>query len=123
MNPSAPEFNPSYIPRQKKRWNKKYKNTSVLNPEESESLIYDYESFHYDPLNSDINYIIENFLDNPNRESLRYLNYIEDSQRTIFNYIYNYAPYRQRVYDNKKIIMLKKKKYFKFKKIENHLVY
>jgi hypothetical protein len=62
-----------------------------------------YTYFAIDPDNSDINYVIEAFLNNPNKETLHYITWIDDDSNFIFDYVCNYTPYSIMVYYNEKI--------------------
>jgi hypothetical protein len=93
------------------------------NPEDYKSIntptYKSYEEFHDDPNNSDINYVIEEFLKHTNNTTLQFLNYIENYDRYIFNYIINYTPYFKRFIKNRKIFIDYRNKIFKVKRPNN----
>jgi hypothetical protein len=62
-----------------------------------------YKDFAIDPDNSDINYVIEAFLNNPNKETLHYITWTDGDSNFIFDYVCNYTPYSKMVYYNEKI--------------------
>jgi hypothetical protein len=122
MNTNAPAFIPRYkTVRTFDTWPRL---NPILNPEEENDLpkpiyrhktiIYNYNAFHDDPLNSDINYIIERFINKPNKESLRQFIFIEDhKQKILFDYIKNYKPYSDIIMNKNNVIIDYRKKIFK----------
>ena len=62
-----------------------------------------YKDFAINPDNSDINYVIEAFLNDPNEETLHYITWITEDSDFIFDYVCNYTPYSMMVYYNEKI--------------------
>jgi hypothetical protein len=88
----------------------------IINPEDSSSLDVNakefvpkaiqtmtYKDFAKNPSNSDINYVIEAFLNNPNEETLHFITWIDGDSNFIFDYVCNYTPYSMMVYYNEKI--------------------
>ena len=64
-----------------------------------------YKDFYNDPLNKDINSVIESFLNDPNETTLYYITIIDDKSKFIFDYVCNCAPYSKQILINTKIFI------------------
>lgn len=77
---------------------------SMQNPVQNTNVI-NYKDFHNDPNNSDIKYVVEAFLNDPNEITLSYITWIDNDEKIIFEYVCNCMPYSKQVFMNKKIFI------------------